>query len=153
MTGRPFRSIVIAIEKCKPNANLKCATDQEVDDYFENNPVKFKTGYLKFARNVFADNQKNISAYIDKNYDPEYVPVASSFRDVSTSFLNSAKYKKSGFIMIDEIALDKTNMEFEDRLFQIEAFMDAREAKFLQPRARKKDYPTRTLFRTAEARS
>jgi hypothetical protein len=56
MTGRPFRSIVIAIEKCRPSENLTCATDKEVDDWFENNPVKFKTGYLKFARNVFADN-------------------------------------------------------------------------------------------------
>jgi hypothetical protein len=44
-------------------------------------------------------------------------------------------------------------MEFEDSIFQIEAFMESREAKFLQPRARKKDYPTRTLFRTTEARA
>lgn len=105
MTGKPFRSIVVAVERCVPNDEIICASEAEVDDFFDNHPIKVKTGYLKFARNIYGDS-KNIDDYIYSDYSQEYVPISTSFVDMSTSFLNQEIYKKPHYVMVDEIAFD-----------------------------------------------
>lgn len=93
LTGKPFRSIVVAVEKCVNTETITCANDTEVDHYFEDHPIKLKTGFLKFGRDVFAESA-NIENYIDPAYDQDYVPISSGFRDWSTTFLNNEKYKR-----------------------------------------------------------
>lgn len=112
---------MIAVEKCRPTANITCANETEVDRYFETHPIKLKTGYLKFGRDVFADID-NYYDYVDKNYSPEYVPISTGFRDWSTSFLNSARYKRNDFVMMDEVAFDKTNMQWNDHPVRFSMF-------------------------------
>lgn len=71
------------------------------------------TGQLKFSRNVFEDDQ-NIENYIDKKYSKDYVPVETSFTSYTTTFLNDPTMSHKHFVILDEIAIDKVDLEFDD---------------------------------------
>lgn len=54
---------------------------------------------------------------------------------------------------MDEIAFDKTNMQWNDDPFRLSIFDTSRFAKFIVPRMVRKDYPTKQMFRSKESRA
>ena len=71
------------------------------------------TGQLRFTRKIFADDP-NIEDYIDKSYSDLYAPVDVTFTSYTTTFLDSPWISSDQFVLLDEIAIDKIDLEFDD---------------------------------------
>jgi hypothetical protein len=89
-----------------------------------------------------------VTNYKQKNYANEtYVPADVSFTSYTTTFLSDKRLSLKYFVVLDEIAIDQSQLHYNDDWLQFALLDYAKNASFLQTRMNKEAYPDKFLFK------